>query len=113
MVVTPKHGLLIFPQTRTLNIINNRIVSPPEFINNTVAVLGFKPKQADFYATVRVYANEDGKLSTTRFDGYEGEIGIDISVPIIKTYLDNALDGYMNQSEKNSTACCIRKNRNR
>ena len=49
-----------------------------EFRNNTVQILGLVAKCSDFYVEAKVYANQRGKLSTTKFDGYTGHIGFSI-----------------------------------
>lgn len=92
-VLTPNSGLLIFKLTKTLSNENGLVSIPPEFRLNTIALFGMKPCHSNFYAEVRVHANENGHLSTSTFDGYVGHIGIDFSSNPDRVFIDNALDG--------------------
>lgn len=76
LVVTPLHGLLVHKVTQTLKVINGQISLKPE--ENSVAIIGFVPKSTKFVASIRAHANETGALSEDNFDGYIGEIEINI-----------------------------------
>lgn len=72
---------------------NGKIVVPLDFKKNTVAVLGIEPSEEAFYAELRVYANEDGRLLSTDFAGYCAHIGIDMSGNHHKIHIDDAWNG--------------------
>lgn len=100
LVVTPKGGLLVFPLTKSLSHRNNRYEIPLSYKNNTVALLGVRPAELTFYAQLRVYANNNGNISTTPFNGYDGYIGIDLGTNRHEKEIDNALDGTKTQPER-------------
>lgn len=75
--VTPKHGIMAFPLTRTLNMTNNRLTVPDSLDVETVAVIGItmdNTEDTKFVAMISAYANKTGKFSTTNFDGYNSQI---------------------------------------
>lgn len=93
LVVTPQHGLIVFKLQRTLQVINDRIIIPSEYENNSIALFGLKPKVDSVYMNIFVHANRDGRMSTTKFAGYNGYIGIDVSNYKDEIYIDDALNG--------------------
>lgn len=92
LVITPKHGLVVFKLTKTLNVNNGRIEIPNDSMVNTVAVFGFTNIEPSFYITLRIHANQNGQISTTPFDGYVGYIGFNIGHSDIGLHIDEIFD---------------------
>lgn len=62
-----------------------------------MAVFGFKSNEGrdNFYIDIRVYANHNGQMSTTNFDGYTTHIGYDVLQD--RVMIANALEGKQSQ----------------
>lgn len=107
LVVTPVHGLAVFKLSKTLNVNHGRIEMPNDLMVNTVAVFGVAPIESSFYITLRVHANESGRLSSTQFDGYIGYIGVEVSEANIECFIDDALNGNTNQLQRKRFNNCL------
>lgn len=77
-VVTAKHGLTVFPITRTLTEENGRYEIPETYRNSTIALIAIDFEFLEGYLEFRVYANKDGKIETARFSGFEAHISINL-----------------------------------
>lgn len=77
IVITVADGLIVFPMSAELRVINERIQMPNE--DNTIAIIGMKPKVRSFYPKITVFANGDGNMEN--FNGSEAHLGIDLSLP--------------------------------
>lgn len=72
-VVTKRDGLLVFPLQKTFVAVNNKFEIPEEYRLNTIAVIGFEPLQACFYALFNVF-------TTDPYSDYNHVyIGVDVS----------------------------------
>lgn len=95
LVITKKHGLLVFPVTRTLTFTNKRIdvrASAPQDEHNLVQIFGLKPKSQSVYFKTRIFANVSGYLSSSEFNGYTAHFGLDLSGEKDVSHIDDALD---------------------
>lgn len=99
VMVTPAHGLLVFPITKEMEIDNRRILIPQGDISNAVQLIGITLKQQSFYGQFRVHANRDGRMGND-FSGYHGHIGVDISSTRDTVLIDDHLHGSQNQPSK-------------
>lgn len=87
VVVTPKHGVMVFPMFSKLPIgtNNDSFAIPDHLKNNTIAVIGFKskPEVKSFY--VHFDVNSDDGV-------YSGDIGVDLSGQEDRTMIDKTID---------------------
>lgn len=96
LVITKKHGLLVFPVTRTLTFTNNQRIdvrgSAPQDEHNLVQIFGLKPKSESGYFQTRIFANVSGDLSSSEFNGYTAHFWLDFSGDKDVSHKDDALD---------------------
>lgn len=100
-VLSNKHGLLLFKAHSTLNLKNGRYVIPNAMKNNTVAIIGLKPKRNALTVHFNVFANAAGNPTDDLlfFNGYSGEISwqmvTDNEQRKETTTISESLDGYL------------------
>lgn len=75
-VITNKHGLLLFKEHSTLNMVDGRYVVPDAKKNNTIVIIGLKSKHNAMSILFNIFANSAGNPTddVLNFNGYSGEI---------------------------------------
>ncbi|XP_031634638.1 3'-5' RNA helicase YTHDC2-like [Contarinia nasturtii] len=94
LVITPKHGVLVFKQCKTLILRNGQVEITGEYTKNTIMLLAIKPNGPSFYNVLKIFAAHDGNIDLNRFNGYKGYIGIDVSENKTQSFVDKCIDGY-------------------
>lgn len=63
LVLTPQIGVLVHKMMKTLHMVSGKKAYSSESEYNTIAVIGFVPKNNNFDAVIRVHANTTGEMS--------------------------------------------------